>query len=317
MNKGRVSSEELRLQLGESLPNAIGIFARAMGVSEAELFKMMEQGQVLASDILPKVAKEMSRVANSGGALEEKYKTARVAQGRFFTQLEQAQNTLFQGGMDEGIGSFFNDLAHSLKELAPTLQIIGKVFKVAFVLIGSAIRLVAVPLQMLSSLVYTIADALVNFREVIVVGLGVAFLTKMTLISKAVTAMSMAFKGLTGRIMLAIGALLMLEDVWMSADNPTANTQVNRWLGNVNEDGTPIKQEANSFKDITSRINNAYSSSKGRQQLMDFLFKSNNPNVGGMGAPIQVTIAADSQGLIKVVDQRVGQQYSFAEAVSN
>lgn len=277
----------------------------------------MEQGQVLASDILPKVAKEMSRVANSGGALEEKYKTARVAQGRFFTQLEQAQNTIFQGGMDEGLGSFFNDLSHSLKELAPLLKVFGRIFKVAFTLIGSAIRLVSVPFQMLGSLLGTITDALGEFSSLLIVGFGAAFIAKFSLITKMVKDMGTAFTGLAGKISLAVAALLMVEDVWMSINDKTANTMTNRIAGNVDNEGKAIVKPLTDFQKMAQRVQGNYSKSEGMKQISDFLFKSNTPNMSGMGGPVQVVIAADSQGLIKVVDQRVNQQYSFAEAISN
>jgi len=46
MSKGKVQAEELRGQLGERLPGAFKLAAEAMGVSEAELNKMLEQGQV-------------------------------------------------------------------------------------------------------------------------------------------------------------------------------------------------------------------------------------------------------------------------------
>jgi tape measure domain-containing protein len=61
MSKGSVQSEELRGQLGERLPGAFIIAARAMGVSTAELGKMLEKGEVLASDFLPKFAAELDK----------------------------------------------------------------------------------------------------------------------------------------------------------------------------------------------------------------------------------------------------------------
>jgi len=59
MSKGTVSAEELRGQLGEALPGAFGIMAKAMGVTERQLGKMMKDGQVLASDVLPKFARQL------------------------------------------------------------------------------------------------------------------------------------------------------------------------------------------------------------------------------------------------------------------
>ena len=61
MSKGAVQSEELRGQLGEALPGAFGIMAKALGVNEKQLGKMLEQGQVLAADVLPKFAKQLEK----------------------------------------------------------------------------------------------------------------------------------------------------------------------------------------------------------------------------------------------------------------
>lgn len=61
-SKGKVTSEELRRQLGNNLPGVFGLMAQAIGVSNAELDKMMKNGEVLASDALPKLAKELDKV---------------------------------------------------------------------------------------------------------------------------------------------------------------------------------------------------------------------------------------------------------------
>ena len=61
MSKGKVQAEELRNQLGERLPGAYQIAARAMGVTTAQLGEMLEKGQILAEDFLPKFAAELTR----------------------------------------------------------------------------------------------------------------------------------------------------------------------------------------------------------------------------------------------------------------
>lgn len=58
-SKGVVSMEELRRQLGDSLPGALSIGARSMGVTVKEFDKMVESGQVLSKDFLPKFAQEV------------------------------------------------------------------------------------------------------------------------------------------------------------------------------------------------------------------------------------------------------------------
>jgi tape measure domain-containing protein len=59
LNKGKVTTEELRRQLGERLPGAVGIMAASMGVGLEELDKMMKKGEVLSAEVLPNFAKQL------------------------------------------------------------------------------------------------------------------------------------------------------------------------------------------------------------------------------------------------------------------
>ena len=61
MSKGTVQAEELRGQLGERIPGAFGLAAKAMGLTEKALGKQLELGNVLAADLLPKLAIEMRK----------------------------------------------------------------------------------------------------------------------------------------------------------------------------------------------------------------------------------------------------------------
>ena len=61
MSKGKVSAEELRRQLGERLPGAFDIMAKAAGVSASELDEMMRKGELISSEILPKFAVEVEK----------------------------------------------------------------------------------------------------------------------------------------------------------------------------------------------------------------------------------------------------------------
>lgn len=61
MSKGKVQAEELRGQLGERLPGAFSLAAQAIGVTEQELNKMLEKGEVIAQDFLPKFAAQLDK----------------------------------------------------------------------------------------------------------------------------------------------------------------------------------------------------------------------------------------------------------------
>jgi len=56
MGKGVVSAEEFRGQLGERMPIALQAGAHALGVTTAEFTRLMETGQLIAVDFLPKFA---------------------------------------------------------------------------------------------------------------------------------------------------------------------------------------------------------------------------------------------------------------------
>lgn len=61
ISKGKVQAEELRGQLGERIPGAFQIAARAMGVTTQALDKMLVDGKLLAEDFLPKFAAQLKK----------------------------------------------------------------------------------------------------------------------------------------------------------------------------------------------------------------------------------------------------------------
>ena len=61
LSKGKVSAEELNGQLGERLPGALGIAARSMNMTQAELMKLMQSGQLMSEDFLPKFGAQLRK----------------------------------------------------------------------------------------------------------------------------------------------------------------------------------------------------------------------------------------------------------------
>ena len=96
MSKGKVSAEELNGQLGERIPGALGIASRAMGMSTAELMKMMQNGQLLSEDFLPKFASQLNKEFSP--ALDQASKSGqasanRLANAWFFLKYDISENT--------------------------------------------------------------------------------------------------------------------------------------------------------------------------------------------------------------------------------
>lgn len=135
MNKTTVNSEELRRQLAESFPGAVQLFAKAAGKTEKELFDMMQAGKLLAADILPLVGEEMKKLANTAGALEAKLMTTRIAQGRFFNELELSMNKIFKSGFDKGFAELLETFTVGLNNNQEVLEALGKTFGFVFKII--------------------------------------------------------------------------------------------------------------------------------------------------------------------------------------
>lgn len=87
LSKGQLYAEELRQQLGEALPGAVQIFARALGITPKQLFQFMEAGVIEGENLqrtLVLVSKE----------LEKTYKVANEQDFTFTQKAALAQNAL-------------------------------------------------------------------------------------------------------------------------------------------------------------------------------------------------------------------------------
>jgi len=80
LSKGKITTEELRRQLGEKLPGAMGIMAAAIGVTIPKLDEMLKKGEVLSAEVLPDFADALE-IAYGIEAVE-KVETLRATLGR-------------------------------------------------------------------------------------------------------------------------------------------------------------------------------------------------------------------------------------------
>lgn len=112
ISKGTVSAEELRGQLGERLPGAFQIAARSMGVTTEELGKMLENGEVVASQFLPKFARELRNATQAG---------AELAASKPAAEFERMGNALRESA-DQLSDELLKSLAEGARELTASLK---------------------------------------------------------------------------------------------------------------------------------------------------------------------------------------------------
>lgn len=116
MSKGKVQAEELRGQLGERLYGAFQLAARGMGITTAELDKMLEQGQVIAEDFLPKFAAEIRKTFSDG--VPAASMTARAEMNRFNNSILEIERTIAASGFLDGVTQGYRTLTETLEDPA-------------------------------------------------------------------------------------------------------------------------------------------------------------------------------------------------------
>lgn len=133
ISKGTVSSEELRGQLGERLPGAFQIAARAIGVTTEELGKMLQAGQVLSTEFLPRFAAQLRR--ELGGGAEEASRTAGAAFTRAGNDITAIRDRIASSGLVE----FLARVAEGFTSLAAEAVGAGRAARQAINDIDSAV----------------------------------------------------------------------------------------------------------------------------------------------------------------------------------
>lgn len=121
ISKGTVQAEELRGQLGERLPGAFQIASRAMGVTTAEMGKLLETGQVLADDFLPRFGAQLEKELGKKAA--DSANTAQGAINQLDSAWTQLKQTFAQAGAGDAAAGQLRILADGITRLGQDMQV--------------------------------------------------------------------------------------------------------------------------------------------------------------------------------------------------
>lgn len=114
MSKGKVQTEELRGQLGERLYGAFQLAARGMGITTAQLDKMLQQGKVAADEFLPRFAAEIRKTFSEG--VPQASQTARAELNRFNNSILEIERTIAASGFLDGLTQGYKTLSTTLSD---------------------------------------------------------------------------------------------------------------------------------------------------------------------------------------------------------
>jgi len=104
-SKGKVQAEELRNQIAERIPGALALAEKAAGVTNVELQKMLETGQLMAKDFLPAFGALMKQ--EFGTNLERKTDTLAASATRASNSFDLLGKEIFELSADT-IGQFIS-----------------------------------------------------------------------------------------------------------------------------------------------------------------------------------------------------------------
>ncbi|HAL0040764.1 TPA: tape measure protein [Escherichia coli] len=124
-SKGQVMAEELKGQLSEALPGATQAFAKALGLTEKQLFDKMKNGDVKASDALPKFAKELGSQINSRGGWKAIQDSTQTMLGNLKNTWNNSLTDIFRGS-ENGLQDFTRSLTNLLNSLGGSGKTLGE-----------------------------------------------------------------------------------------------------------------------------------------------------------------------------------------------
>ena len=141
MSKGKISSEELRLQMGEKLPIALEAMAKAVGTTVGGLDDLMKKGKLMSADVLPKFAEALNEMMPN------------VDTDNLETSLNKLQNAFTAFTQKTGIQDAYKRLVDEVTKLVEIAannirSIIAQL--IAFVIgagVGKALKWIAVEIK--------------------------------------------------------------------------------------------------------------------------------------------------------------------------
>ena len=225
ISKGKVSMEELRRQLGNALPGAFEIGAKAMKMTTAEFNDFVATGKLASTEFVPKFIAQLKK--EYVGGFENATKSMDYALNNLSTSWIIFQYEFSKGGFAKGFVDVTNQLSKLLMspELKVILQFVGETLSVIMKIVANIIGFVSKHLPLSIGLLGVGGLAKVLMMNVglfakIFQFMKLCFGGKMVLaiknITKGLWAMSLPLLKFYGIALAVIAVLAILQDVLYS-----------------------------------------------------------------------------------------------------
>jgi tape measure domain-containing protein len=166
--KGVLQMEELRQQIGESMPIAMNLLARTMGLTVGELAKQISTGTVASVPALQKLTAELNRAY--GGTSQRMMQT-------FSGQMTQLQTNIQNLATSEGGKGFFDQIKNQLRDINSFLSSdMAQKMATSF---GQSLSQIVQYLREGISTIWQFRDEILNTGKVLATGFGVMVATRL------------------------------------------------------------------------------------------------------------------------------------------
>lgn len=281
MSKGRVSMEELRRQLGNALPGAFEIGAKAMGVTTAKFNDLVKAG-LSAQEFVPRFIKTFKeQYANGWKDVEQ---TVAVAQGRLQVAWQQFTMEFLHGETGKALAQGINQLANVMRspEFLKFVKVLGQIFTLV-------VRIISFLLQNMKLVTLILGTSgllglLMRHRllwRILNMEIGRGSRLLMLFGKQGITAfgsLTKSARAFMGQLLKILLPLLIIEDVFMWLSNKFLGTN----FGTITGDAISAVQDSiKNRPDLTTNTASAYDQAlmanpKFKRQLIKYQ-KSKSP----------------------------------------
>ena len=239
LSKGKVSAQELRLQMGNALPGAFEIAARSMSITTAELDALMSAGKLASTEFVPRFTAQLKRELGQG--FEANIKSLDFALVNLSTAWQEFQAQILQGEAGEALADLVRQVTSILRSqsLLNFVKLIGQglgliIKNLKWILIWFGMNKIAQYIASIKKLHWVIWDLATSTKlagtSTKILAEGYALLTS----GQVIKGMGMLRAGLWGlvaptlllaaKFALILGAILMIQDLLLTFADPNADT---------------------------------------------------------------------------------------------
>ena len=260
ISKGKVQAEELRGQLGERLPGAFQLAAKAMGMTTAALDKFMADGKLTAEELLPKLAKVLKD--EYGAAAEEAAKGMQGSLNRLSTEWERLKASFVDSDTAVAGINALRVAVEGLQALFDALSEYSGLFKALAVGAGVSAGVAA-----LAAALKTCLPLLALFKGALDVNAALTFAGGIMGIQKAMVALNAA---VIGHPILALAAVIGTASaaIYYYAEQADVATQAQKALNAAQELSPEITKRLSENQEIAAKELEARVAAS-KQQLAD------------------------------------------------